>query len=97
MSFWYATYVVTGIGILVGCVVYYWLWVYGIPYIGGYRLRQEVVNLGDGAVSHKLLKIPKAELLEWDASHDAVGRALGSSRDDLEKVEETHMEKDVEK
>lgn len=32
--------------------------------------------LENGAQSHTLVKVPVAELAEWDATHDAVGRLL---------------------
>lgn len=38
------------------------------------RVRQEVLVLDDGAQSHTLVKVPVAELAEWDATHDPVGR-----------------------
>ncbi|KAJ0359941.1 hypothetical protein COL26b_014223 [Colletotrichum chrysophilum] len=76
VSFWYATYVVAGIGILLGCGVYYWLWIYVVPKARGYRIRQQVLELADGAQSHKLVKVPVADLAEWDATHDHVGRPL---------------------
>ncbi|KAK5662270.1 hypothetical protein OQA88_8175 [Cercophora sp. LCS_1] len=76
VSFWYATYVVAGIGILVGCAVYYYLWVSVVPKLKGYRIRQEVLELEDGAQSHRLIKVLVGELARWDATHDAVGRPL---------------------
>ncbi|KAI8170553.1 High-affinity methionine permease [Colletotrichum sp. SAR 10_70] len=76
VSFWYATYVVAGIGILLGCGVYYWLWIYVVPKARGYRIRQQVLELADGAQSHKLVKVPVGDLAEWDATHDHVGRPL---------------------
>ncbi|GKT66442.1 high-affinity methionine permease [Colletotrichum tofieldiae] len=76
VSFWYATYVVAGIGILVGCGIYYWLWIYAVPKLKGYEIRQQVLELADGAQSHKLVKVPVTELDEWDATHDQVGRPL---------------------
>lgn len=50
-----------------------------IPKLRGYRIRQEVLRLEDGAQSHKLVKVPVAKLSEWDATHDAVGRPLNDS------------------
>ncbi|TDZ18190.1 High-affinity methionine permease [Colletotrichum orbiculare MAFF 240422] len=76
VSFWYATYVVAGIGILVGCGVYYWLWIFVVPKARGYSIRQQVLELADGAQSHELVKVPVAELGDWDAAHDNVGRPL---------------------
>ncbi|KAL2015467.1 hypothetical protein VTK56DRAFT_5392 [Thermocarpiscus australiensis] len=95
VSFWYATYVVTGIGILVGCVAYYYLWIRIVPKLRGYRIRQETLVFEDGAQSHRLVKVPAAEVAQWDATHDAVGRPLnrtsesgsdGSNNPGTEKV-----------
>lgn len=61
---------------LIGCAIYYFLWVYIIPKLRGYRLRQQVLFFEDGAQSHQLLKIPADQLADWDSKHDAVGRPL---------------------
>jgi len=37
------------------------------------------VQFEDGAQSHKLIKVPVAELAQYDATHDAVGRSLGDA------------------
>ncbi|KAG6364290.1 hypothetical protein INS49_005890 [Diaporthe citri] len=79
VSFWYGTYVVTGVGILIACGTYYWVWAKLIPKLKGYQLRQEVIKLDDGAQTHKIKKIPNEELAEFDATHDATGRLRVSS------------------
>ncbi|KAJ0304029.1 hypothetical protein Brms1b_011397 [Colletotrichum noveboracense] len=61
---------------LLGCGVYYWLWIYVVPKARGYRIRQHLLELADGAQSHKLVKVPVGDLAEWDATHDHVGRLL---------------------
>ncbi|KAH8890353.1 amino acid transporter [Thozetella sp. PMI_491] len=87
VSFWYATYVVTGIGILVGCGVYYFLWIWAVPKLRGYRIRQEVLQLDDGAQSHRLVKVPVEALADWDATHDVVGRERnGALREGSQEV-----------
>ncbi|OJD31604.1 high-affinity methionine permease [Diplodia corticola] len=74
VSFWYATYCVAGIGIILACGVYYWVWIYLLPRLGGYEMRQRVVQLPDGAVTHELVRVVKGEeLARWDAEHDALG------------------------
>ncbi|KAL4883920.1 amino acid permease-domain-containing protein [Aspergillus karnatakaensis] len=78
VSFWYATYAVTGIGILIACAIYYFLWAFLIPIGRGYKLRQEVISLDDGAQSNRLKKVPVADVAEWDATHDAAGRLTGA-------------------
>ena len=73
VSFWNGTHIVTGLGILLFCALYYLLWIYLIPRLRGYRIRQELIDLGNGAQSHRLAKVPISQLDEWDATHDAVG------------------------
>lgn len=73
VSFWYATYCVVGIGIILTCGVYYWVWVYLLPRFGGYEMRQRVIQLPDGAITHELVKIKKEDLVKWDDEHDVSG------------------------
>lgn len=62
-----------------GCGIYYWLWIDAVPRLGGYRIRQEVLEFEDGAQSHTLVKVPVAELARWEETHDAVGHRLPTS------------------
>ncbi|THW92514.1 amino acid transporter [Aureobasidium pullulans] len=78
VSFWYATYCVAGIGILLACGVYYYSWIYLLPKWGGYRIKQEVVVLGDGSSTNSLVRVPLSELERWDQDHDAAGRVVVS-------------------
>ncbi|KAG6321604.1 hypothetical protein E4U44_004816 [Claviceps purpurea] len=85
VSFWYATYCVTGIGILLLCGLYYVAWMHVIPRWRKYRIRAEVVKAqDDSVVSHKLIKVPLADVDRWDAEHDEAGqlRARLSTADD---------------
>lgn len=59
--------------------MYYWLWVWALPKLMGYKIRQEIVDFGDGAQSHRLTKVPVAELEAWDRTHDAAGYPLGQA------------------
>ncbi|KAJ1714526.1 high affinity methionine permease [Aspergillus flavus] len=74
VSFWYGTYLVVGIGLLVACGVYYYVWIKLLPKYKGYEFRQTVLEFDDGSVAHNLVKVPVAELARWDVEHDAVGR-----------------------
>ncbi|KAF4124867.1 High affinity methionine permease, partial [Geosmithia morbida] len=87
VSFWYATYVVTGIGILAACGIYYWVWAFVLPKWKGYKLRQEVVYLDDGAQANVLRKIPKDEVDEWDSTHDATGRPIQTAGEEVQVYE----------
>ncbi|RDW73477.1 hypothetical protein BP6252_07384 [Coleophoma cylindrospora] len=98
VSFWYGTYCITGIGILIVCGIYYYFWAKWIPKWKGYELRQELLDLGGGAETHKISKVPVDELIAWDATHDAAGKLKGSAISDsnrsLEKVSQTPSEVD---
>ncbi|EXJ87337.1 hypothetical protein A1O3_04296 [Capronia epimyces CBS 606.96] len=74
--FWYGTSSVVGIAIVVLCGLYYVFWIYAIPYWRGYRVRQETLELDGGANTHRLTKVPLAELEEWDRTHDPIGREI---------------------
>lgn len=78
VSFWYGTYVVVGISILVLCGLYYLFWIQVIPHFLGYQVRQELVQLDGGVQTHKLVKVPVSQVVEWDATHDATGRVVGT-------------------
>ena len=80
VSFWYGTYIVVGISILVVCGLYYLFWIIWLPKIKGYKVRLELVDLGSGAQTHALTKVPYAEVEEWDAAHDANGRRFEHDR-----------------
>ncbi|CZT12731.1 related to methionine transport protein, high affinity [Rhynchosporium agropyri] len=79
VSFFYATYCFTGLGILGACAVYYWLWIHVLPKRGKYAIRQTVLVLDSGAQTHKLVKVPLSELEEWDSKHDVVGKQVAGS------------------
>ncbi|KAI8657852.1 High-affinity methionine permease [Fusarium keratoplasticum] len=75
VGFWYATYCVVGIGILLLYGIYYLFWVYLLPRWGGYVILSELIEVGtDGANTHRLLKIPKAQIGQWDRHHDEAGK-----------------------
>ncbi|KAJ4337794.1 hypothetical protein N0V95_008226 [Ascochyta clinopodiicola] len=88
VSFWYATYIVTGIAILVVCGLYYIGWIYVIPKARGYQIRQGLIALDSGARTHQLIKVPVSELAAWDATHDALGRDLVDGNGSQQSVPE---------
>ncbi|KAK1590286.1 high-affinity methionine permease [Colletotrichum navitas] len=74
VSFWYATYCVVGIGIILLCILYYIAWMYVLPRWLGYEIRTEIVNVdAKGANTHRLVRVPKAEVARWDEEHDEAG------------------------
>lgn len=66
------------------CAIYYVLWAYIIPRFKGYTLRQELISLEGGAQSNRLKKVPNAELAEWDATHDATGRLIDTTVEEIQ-------------
>ncbi|KAI6307374.1 hypothetical protein MCOR29_009718 [Pyricularia oryzae] len=75
VSFFYATYCLVGIAILITCGIYYYFWMTLLPKWRGYRIRTEIQNVdeGSGANTHRLVRVPLANLDEWDATHDEAG------------------------
>ncbi|KAF5024372.1 hypothetical protein F66182_3559 [Fusarium sp. NRRL 66182] len=74
VSFWYATYCVVGIGIVIICGLYYVFWMYLLPKWRGYAIRTEITDVDDnGANTHRLVRIKYADLLKWDEEHDEAG------------------------
>lgn len=77
VSFWYGTYCAVGIGLIVGMVGYYYLWIKILPELRGYKIRPEtVLNDQDGSVTHRLRRVPNAEVQQWDRTHDDAGNVL---------------------
>ncbi|EJD06554.1 amino acid transporter [Fomitiporia mediterranea MF3/22] len=56
VSFWYATYCVVGILILLACGVYYYFWIVLLPRLGGYEVVEEVEELEGGARLARLVR-----------------------------------------
>jgi len=61
---------------LVACVLYWAFWMYGLPRLGKYRIRQETLILDNDVLTHKLVKVPVSQLEKWDETHDAAGRTV---------------------
>lgn len=77
VSFWYATYCVVGIGLLVGMGIYYYVWIKLLPRLGKYQIRTETLVSGqDGSVTHRLKKVRNELVEEWDRTHDEAGNVL---------------------
>ncbi|KAF2754184.1 LAT family L-amino acid transporter [Pseudovirgaria hyperparasitica] len=84
VSFWYATYCVVGLCLMVGCGVYYFFWLELLPRLRDYSIRTETfVMEGDGSVTARLLKIPNHALAEYDRTHDASGNLLAEEASDV--------------
>lgn len=66
------------------CAIYYILWAYIIPRFKGYTLRQELISLEGGAQSNRLKKVPNNEVAEWDATHDATGRPIEGTVEEIQ-------------
>ncbi|CEI62429.1 hypothetical protein FVEN_g4971 [Fusarium venenatum] len=74
VSFWYATYCVVGIAIVLVCAIYYAFWMYLLPKWKGYSIRTEITEVDDnGANSHRLVRVPNVDLVQWDEEHDEAG------------------------
>lgn len=97
VSFWYATYCAVGIGLMVAMGLYYFAWIHWLPKLGGYKIRTETLVLDqDGSVTHRLKKVPNAEIAEWDRAHDDAGNILlEASGGDVGETDNQHLIKRV--
>lgn len=78
VSFFYATYALTSLGILALCVLYYYVWGKLLPYFCSYQHRTVYYKLENGETGHTVVKVPLDEVDEWDAHHDSNGREADS-------------------
>ncbi len=59
---------------MVLCGLYYVAWMYVLPKWLGYRIRAEIVTTEDEKTStHRLVKVPLADVSQWDADHTESG------------------------
>lgn len=97
VSFWYATYCVVGIGVLIVCGLYYVAWMYVLPKLGKYEVRPEILEDVDsrGATTHRLVRVPLDQVAEWDVDHDEAGNLrrrhvdVHTSHDSAEKIDKS--------
>ncbi|KAG5356310.1 High-affinity methionine permease [Yarrowia sp. B02] len=57
VSFWYATYCVVGIGIIIVCGIYYYVWAVVWPKFGGFQHVEEIVTMPDGSTYTKINRV----------------------------------------
>ncbi|KAL6702793.1 hypothetical protein ACN47E_000929 [Coniothyrium glycines] len=110
VSFWYATYCVVGIALMICMGLYYWVWIKLMPKLGNYKMRLEtMVSDQDGSVVHRLKKVKYEDVEEWDRTHDEAGNVLAEQSENVtdqsghltrrvrvrEATEENHGEKSV--
>lgn len=76
VSFFYATYMIVGLGFLAVSGIVYVFVIILLPKWGGYTIRQQLEKLDDGAQANRLVKVPNDKLAEWDATHDEHGDVI---------------------
>ncbi|KAI5122269.1 hypothetical protein M0805_002350 [Coniferiporia weirii] len=71
VSFWYATYCVVGIAILLACGLYYYVWIVLLPRLGGYEIVEDIEELEGGARLARLVrKYPSSDAQIPTHSHE---------------------------
>ncbi|TLD09297.1 uncharacterized protein PgNI_07084 [Pyricularia grisea] len=81
VSFWYATYAATGVGVLVACALYYLVKIQLMPRWGGYVIRNATVTLQGNVQTNMLVKVPPEKL----ASLDEADKGAPSNTSSLER------------
>ncbi|KZT56238.1 amino acid transporter [Calocera cornea HHB12733] len=56
VSFWYGTYVVVGMGVLLVSALFYYVYIVYLPKRGGYEIVEEIEDLPDGARNARLVR-----------------------------------------
>lgn len=109
VSFFYATYPLTTIGLLAACFGYYFVWSYVLPKMGKYEHRIELFELSSGEKGHTVIKVPYDQLQAYDAENgesltregeaslDDAGEALLDDTDSAKKDEPRLTEKTITK
>ncbi|GEQ71149.1 hypothetical protein JCM33374_g4830 [Metschnikowia sp. JCM 33374] len=69
VTFFYATYPLTTIGLFLICVFYYLVWAFILPKFGKYVHRIELFELGTGEQGHTVVKVPLENLAQYDAEN----------------------------
>lgn len=65
---------------MIVCGIYYVVWIYVLPKWKGYAIRAKVMDVdGGGANTHRLVKVPLADLERWDSEHDDSGKLRSAS------------------
>ncbi|ODV81409.1 amino acid transporter [Suhomyces tanzawaensis NRRL Y-17324] len=83
VSFFYATYAFTSIGILLLCFFYYYIWAFVLPRLGKYAHRNLHYTLENGERGHTVVKVPVEELEEWDSKHDSNGKEVSDDNSSI--------------
>ncbi|EJU03979.1 amino acid transporter [Dacryopinax primogenitus] len=61
VSFWYGTYCVVGMGVLLFSALFYYVYIVYLPKRGGYEIVEEIEDLPDGARNARLVRRYKAQ------------------------------------
>ncbi|TVY34852.1 Low-affinity methionine permease [Lachnellula occidentalis] len=59
VNFFYATYAIVGIALILLSVLYWYIWFVALPKWGGYRIEEELAVLEDGTSITKLVRVKK--------------------------------------
>ncbi|KAH3663917.1 hypothetical protein WICMUC_005856 [Wickerhamomyces mucosus] len=94
VSFFYATYCLVVYGLLALCFVYYVLWQFVFPKIGGYEHRVERFQLENGELGNRVVSVKVEDLEEWDKSHTA-GNKLSTLEQVGSQIEVRDVDEDI--
>jgi amino acid transporter len=62
--FWYGTYALVGIGTVIIAVLYWWIWIRALPWIGNYSYEEEMDELIDGTKISRLVRVKNEQAYE---------------------------------
>ncbi|GME97470.1 unnamed protein product [Ambrosiozyma monospora] len=95
VSFFYATYPLTTIGLYILCILYYIVWAQVLPRVYNYQHRITEYHLDNGEAGHTVIKVKNDELEKWDAEHKVINTLGGNGYDDAIETEVHLVAKEV--
>ncbi|ODV94496.1 hypothetical protein PACTADRAFT_77078 [Pachysolen tannophilus NRRL Y-2460] len=69
VTFFYATYPIVTIGLILLCIGYYLVWYKVLPKLGKFEYRYSVYRLNNGELGNSVIKVPLDKLDQWDSEH----------------------------
>lgn len=89
----YATYPIVTIALILLCGVYYFVWRYTLPKIGGYVHREVVYRGENGEIGNTIIKVKLDEVEKWDLEHGTDENGVGV--EDLLSTDSSSFQKDM--
>ncbi|TID31140.1 hypothetical protein CANINC_000248 [Pichia inconspicua] len=90
----YATYPIVTIGLIILCVIYYFVWRYTLPNLGGYVHREVIYRGENGEIGNTIVKVKLDDLEQWDKEHSTDDNGVGIV-EELGSISSSSLQRDT--